>query len=79
MPDGPSIVFVVDDDVSERDSLELSTRTAGLAHEVFESASHSYPARGSVLPGARRDASLAQRSGAAEAARERTDMPMISQ
>jgi FixJ family two-component response regulator len=38
MPDVPSMVFVVDDDVSVRESLELLIRTAGWQPEVFESA-----------------------------------------
>jgi FixJ family two-component response regulator len=38
MPDAASIVFVVDDDVSVRESLELLIRTAGWAPESFASA-----------------------------------------
>jgi FixJ family two-component response regulator len=38
MPDVPSIVFVVDDDVSVRESLELLIRTSGWQPELFESA-----------------------------------------
>jgi FixJ family two-component response regulator len=38
MPDAPSIVFVVDDDVSVRESLELLIRTAGWEPQVFASA-----------------------------------------
>ena len=38
MPDVPSIVFVVDDDVSVRESLELLIRTAGWRPETFVSA-----------------------------------------
>ncbi|MGE5837222.1 MAG: response regulator transcription factor [Acidobacteriota bacterium] len=38
MPDVPAIVFVVDDDVSVRDSLELLIRTAGWQPEIFASA-----------------------------------------
>lgn len=37
MPDLTSIVFVVDDDISVRDSLELLIRTAGWRAETFES------------------------------------------
>ena len=59
-----SIVFVVDDDVSVRESLELLIRTAGWQPETFASAqeflSRPLP-HGSVLPGARRDASGTQR------------------
>src|SRR5262245_5116677 len=38
MPVVPSIVFVVDDDISVRESLELLIRTAGWQPETFESA-----------------------------------------
>ena len=38
MPDATSIVFVVDDDVSVRESLELLVRTAGWRSETFASA-----------------------------------------
>ena len=38
MPDSTSIVFVVDDDVSVRESLELLIRTAGWCPETFASA-----------------------------------------
>ncbi|RPH56968.1 MAG: DNA-binding response regulator [Acidobacteria bacterium] len=38
MPDATSIVFVVDDDVSVRESLELLIRTAGWRPETFASA-----------------------------------------
>jgi FixJ family two-component response regulator len=38
MPDAPSIVFVVDDDISVRESLELLLRTAGWRPETFASA-----------------------------------------
>ena len=38
MPDVTSIVFVVDDDVSVRESLDLSIRTAGWRPETFASA-----------------------------------------
>ena len=38
MPDVTSIVFVVDDDVSVRESLELLVRTAGWQPETFTSA-----------------------------------------
>jgi FixJ family two-component response regulator len=44
MPDVPSMVFVVDDDVSVRESLELLIRTAGWQPEVFESA-HQFLSR----------------------------------
>src|SRR5512138_1816282 len=38
MPDVTSLVFVVDDDVSVRESLELLIRTAGWRPETFASA-----------------------------------------
>jgi FixJ family two-component response regulator len=38
MPDVTSIVFVVDDDVSVRESLELLLKTTGWRHETFASA-----------------------------------------
>src|SRR4030095_5978709 len=38
MPEAPSIVFVVDDDVSVRESLELLIRSAGWQPETFPSA-----------------------------------------
>ena len=38
MPDSTSVVFVVDDDVSVRESLELLIRTAGWRPEAFASA-----------------------------------------
>ena len=72
MPDVTSVVFVVDDDVSVRESLELLIRTAGWQPETFASAQEflSRPRRYcSVLPGARRDAARTQRSRAAAAAR----------
>jgi FixJ family two-component response regulator len=47
-PDAASIIFVVDDDVSVRESLELLIRTAGWRPETFASAqeflSHPHPA-----------------------------------
>jgi FixJ family two-component response regulator len=47
MPDATSIVFVVDDDVSVRESLELLIRTAGWRPETFASAQEflSHPHR----------------------------------
>jgi FixJ family two-component response regulator len=38
MPDAPAIVFVVDDDVSVRESLELLVKAAGWKAETFDSA-----------------------------------------
>ena len=48
MPDVPSIVFVVDDDVSVRESLELLIRTAGWRPEHSHRRRISCPAL--VLP-----------------------------
>jgi hypothetical protein len=63
MQDVTSIVFVVDDDVSVRESLELLVRTAGWQPETFASA-QEFLCRPqptvSLLLGARRDASGAQ-------------------
>ena len=80
MPDDTSIVFVVDDDVSVRESLELLIRTAGWQPETFTSAPEflSRP-RATVpcclvldvtLPG-RNGLELQQQLG------DRTDMPII--
>src|SRR5262252_9757619 len=38
MPDATAIVFVVDDDISVRESLELLVKSAGWKAETFESA-----------------------------------------
>ena len=75
------IVFVVDDDVSVRESLELLIRCAGWQPETFASA-QEFLCRPRVLapelPGARRYSSGPQRSRSAEAhCRDRTDMPII--
>ncbi len=40
MPNATSIVFVVDDDISVRESLELLIRSAGWQPEIFSSAHH---------------------------------------
>ena len=80
MPDAPAIVFVVDDDVSVRDSLELLIRTAGWQPEIFASAqeflARSRPAVPCCLV---LDATLPGLSGLELQARlaERTDMPII--
>lgn len=47
MPDVKAIVFVVDDDISVRESLELLIKTAGWTPEMFASAQH-FLARGRV-------------------------------
>ena len=48
MPDAVPIVFIVDDDVSVRESLELLVRWAGLQPEIFASA-EEFLARPPVL------------------------------
>ena len=50
MPHATPIVFVVDDDVSVRESLELLISTAGWQPETFASARNFLPARGSLAP-----------------------------
>ena len=60
MPDATPIVFVVDDDVSVRESLELLIRTAGWQPETLRVGTGipvPPPRHGSQLSGARRDAS----------------------
>ena len=60
MPDAQSIVFVVDDDVSVRESLELLIRTAGWRPETFVIGPGfpvPPPSYRPLLSGARRDAS----------------------
>jgi FixJ family two-component response regulator len=80
MPDAPSIVFVVDDDVSVRESLELLLRTAGWRAETFASAQEflgrPHPAVASCLV---LDVTLPGLSGLDLQKRlaERTDMPII--
>jgi FixJ family two-component response regulator len=80
MPDATSIVFVVDDDVSVRESLELLIKTAGWQPETFASA-QDFLARARVtcpcclvldvtLPGLN-GLELQQQLG------DRTDMPII--
>ena len=80
MPDVTSIVFVVDDDVSVRESLELLIRTAGWQPETFASAleflSRSRPTVPCCLV---LDVTLPGLSGLELQQRlvERTDMPII--
>jgi FixJ family two-component response regulator len=80
MPDIPSIVFVVDDDVSVRESLELLIRTAGWQPETFASAqeflSRPRPTAPSCLV---LDVTLPGLNGLELQKRlaERTDMPII--
>ena len=80
MPDAASTVFVVDDDVSVRESLELLIRTAGWNPETFASAreflSHPHPTVPCCLV---LDVSLPGLSGLElqEQLADRTDMPII--
>ena len=80
MPDAMSIVFVVDDDVSVRESLELLIRTAGWSPETFASAqeflSHPHPTVPCCLV---LDVTLPGLSGLElqEQLADRTDMPII--
>ena len=50
MPDVSAVVFVVDDDVSVRESLELLVSTAGWQPETFASASEFLSRRRSTVP-----------------------------
>src|SRR5262249_47188616 len=80
MADVPSIVFVVDDDVSVREALELLIRNAGWQSETFDSAqqflARSRPSVPSCLV---LDVSLPGLDGLElqTKLRERTDMPII--
>jgi FixJ family two-component response regulator len=81
MSDATSIVFVVDDDISVRESLELLTRTAGWRSETFTSA-HEFLARPRpAVPSCLvLDVSLPGLNGLELQKRiavERTDMPII--
>jgi len=80
MPDAPAIVFVVDDDVSVRDSLELLIRTAGWQPEIFASAQEFLARPRPTVPCCLvLDVTLPGLSGLELQARlaERTDMPII--
>ncbi len=50
MPNATSIVFVVDDDISVRESLELLIRSAGWQPEIFSSAHHFLSHRRMPVP-----------------------------
>jgi len=80
MPDLTSIVFVVDDDISVRESLELLIRSAGWQAETFESGQEflSRP-RASVPSCLLLDVTLPGLSGLElqQQLAERTDMPII--
>jgi FixJ family two-component response regulator len=80
MPDVTSIVFVVDDDVSVRESLELLIRTAGWQPETFASAQEFlFRPRATVPCCLVLDVTLPGLTGLElqQQLAERTDMPII--
>src|SRR5262245_37954537 len=80
MPDASSIVFVVDDDVSVRESLELLIRTAGWRPETFASAREFLSRPRATVPCCLvLDVSLPGLNGLElqKQLAERTDMPII--
>ena len=80
MPDVTSIVFVVDDDVSVRESLELSIRTAGWRPETFASAQEFLSRPRATVPSCLvLDVTLPGLSGLElqQQLAARTDMPII--
>jgi FixJ family two-component response regulator len=80
MPDVTSIVFVVDDDVSVRESLELLIRTAGWKPETFASAQDFLSRPRPTVPCCLvLDVTLPGLSGLElqEQLAQRTDMPII--
>jgi len=80
MPDVGSIVFVVDDDVSVRESLELLIRTAGWHPETFASPQEFLSSIRPIVPCCLvLDVTLPGLSGLElqEQLAERTDMPII--
>jgi FixJ family two-component response regulator len=80
MPEAASIVFVVDDDVSVRESVELLIRSAGWQPETFASAQEFLSRPGSTVPSCLvLDVTLPGLNGLELQQRlaERTDMPII--
>src|SRR5712672_114271 len=81
MPDGTPIVFVVDDDVSVRESLELLIRWEGLQPEVFASAQEFLSRPRALVPSCLiLDVSLPGLNGLdlqKHIASDRIDMPII--
>jgi FixJ family two-component response regulator len=81
MSDSPAIVFVVDDDISVRESLELLIRAAGWQAEVFNSAQAFLARPRSFAPSCLiLDVNLPDLNGLdlqKRVASERTDMPII--
>jgi len=80
MPDDVSIVFVVDDDVSVRESLELLIRTAGWQPETFASAQEFLSRPRAIVPCCLvLDVTLPGLTGLElqQQLAERTDLPII--
>jgi FixJ family two-component response regulator len=80
MPDVRSVVFVVDDDISVRESLELLIRTAGWQPETFASAQAFLSRPRAIVPCCLvLDVTLPGLSGLElqQQLAERTDMPII--
>ena len=80
MPDAPPIVFVVDDDISVRESLELLIKSAGWQPETFVSAQEFLSRPHSPVPCCLvLDVTLPGLSGLElqKQLAERTDMPII--
>ena len=80
MPDVASIVFVVDDDVSVRESLELLIRTAGWQPHTFASAQHFLSCPRAAVPSCLvLDVTLPGLNGLdlQQQLADRTDMPII--
>jgi FixJ family two-component response regulator len=80
MPDAKSIIFILDDDVSVRESLELLIRTAGWQPETFASAQEFLARRRPMVPCCLvLDVTLPGLSGLnlQPQLAERTDMPII--
>ena len=80
MPEAAAIVFVVDDDVSVRESVELLIRSAGWQPETFASAQEFLSRPGSTVPSCLvLDVTLPGLNGLELQQRlaERTDMPII--
>jgi FixJ family two-component response regulator len=81
MSESPAVVFVVDDDISVRESLELLIRAAGWQAELFDSA-HAFLARARILAPSCLilDVNLPDLNGLdlqKRVAAERADMPII--
>ena len=76
MPQETPVVFVVDDDISVRESLELLIRSAGWLPEMFESAQQFLSRPRALVPNCldpRRQSSRSERARPAEAGLRRTD------